>query len=777
MSDSPTPTAPPSLPEFRPISFWRLASKELRETLRDRRTLITLFLMPLIVYPILSLLLQGFFVSSLPLNTENDEIQGETLGNDEYAFVFEKEEILNQIARDLNQGYISFKESQKDYELAQTPEPNEPQPRKIVTENLLTKHSLIWPDLGKSENVKQMVVEGQADLGVLTSFIENSDEERTGIEFTLLYVENDPRSLRALVLMESILDQINLLTYRNVIRAMGYPRGSVPALRINTEALNLESENRVGISIAAIIPLILTLMTITGAVYPAIDLTAGERERGTLESMIAAPIPRRRILLGKLIAIVSVAMLTAIVNLLGMSITLWVFRLDQQFLGEQGLTLAIAGRVLGLLILFAAFFSSVLLVITSFARSFKEGQAYLIPVVMVALAPSLMSLKPDLQLTGLWTVTPLVNIVLLSRDVLDGSAEWRNAAITVLSTAIYSLLALTLAAKFFGTASVLYGQDQGIGTLFKRPRQSTSTATISLAMLCLALLFPASFAWNGVMGRAAASAALDGYSADGSAVTFQLWLATLGLVLVFFLLPFCIASFHRVRFLSGFGVRATSATALLAGVLMGIGFGPLLLQAIAWSTQGMEWLQLSDETIKESLVQRGESHVRQIKSAHIGLLLFSMAIVPAVCEELFFRGLLFQSMRTVFKPWKTILATALLFGAFHLISAGGLTVSRFLPTTIMGVILGWVCYRSNSVIPGILLHAIHNAITVCFAYFRDDLVANNYITEQQKNVPIEALIVGAVCAITGILLLYFFSNPTPKKKTTVLETTPKPPSA
>lgn len=749
------------MPEFRPISFWRLASKELRETLRDRRTLLTLFLMPLIVYPILSLLLQGFFVSNLPLNADGDETQGEKLRSDEYAFVFEQEETLNQIAGVLNEGYISFKQSRKTAESAKPKPANDKKPRTVAPENLLAKHSLIWPDKAKSENVKQMVLEGQADLGVLTTPTTNSDGEQSGIEFTLMYVENDPRSLRALALMENILDQVTISTYRRVMRAMGLPRVNIPTPRIRTEAINLDSENPAGISIAAIIPLILTLMTITGAVYPAIDLTAGERERGTLESMIAAPIPRMRILLGKLIAIVSVAMLTAIVNLLGMSITLWVFRLDEQFLGGQGLTLAIAGRVLGLLILFAAFFSSVLLVITSFARSFKEGQAYLIPVVMVALAPSLMSLKPDLQLTGLWTVTPLVNIVLLSRDVLDGTAEWRNAAITVLSTAIYSLLALTLAAKFFGTASVLYGQDQGIGTLFKRPKRSTQTPSVSLGMVCLALLFPASFAWNGVMARTA----LEGGSTDASLVTVQLWLATFGLILVFFVLPFCIASFHRVQFLPGFGIKATSLTALAAGVLMGIGFGPLLLQAIAWSTQGLEWLQLSDETIKESLVQRGESHVSRIKTAPIILLIFSMAIVPAICEELFFRGLLFQSIRTVFKPWKTIMATALLFGAFHLISAGGLTISRFLPTTIMGVILGWVCYRSNSVIPGILLHAIYNGITVCFAYYRDYLVEQDFITEQQKNVPGNVLLIGAICAVAGILLLYFFSDPTQKKHT------------
>ena len=70
-------------------------------------------------------------------------------------------------------------------------------------------------------------------------------------------------------------------------------------------------------SLAALIPLILVLMTVTGAVYPAIDLTAGERERGTLETLIAAPVPRLGLLLAKYVAVLAVALLTAVVNLAG----------------------------------------------------------------------------------------------------------------------------------------------------------------------------------------------------------------------------------------------------------------------------------------------------------------------------------------------------------------------------------------------------------------------------------------------------------------------------
>src|SRR6185503_2333002 len=74
-------------------------------------------------------------------------------------------------------------------------------------------------------------------------------------------------------------------------------------------------ERMEGLSLRAVVPLILILMTITGAVYPAIDLTAGERERGTLEILVAAPVPRLALLFAKYVTVVTVALMTAVVNL------------------------------------------------------------------------------------------------------------------------------------------------------------------------------------------------------------------------------------------------------------------------------------------------------------------------------------------------------------------------------------------------------------------------------------------------------------------------------
>ena len=200
-------------------------------------------------------------------------------------------------------------------------------------------------------------------------------------------------------------------------------------------------------------------MTITGAVYPAIDLTAGERERGTLEVLMAAPVPRVQLLVAKYVAVLTVALLTAAVNLVAMTATVLLGDLGPILFAKGSLTVGFVVTVLGALALFAAFFSALLLVLASFARSFKEAQAYLIPLMLVAMAPGLLSLLPWLRLNAGLAAVPLLNIVLLTREQMRGEAD---PMLTVLFCfRPLTRCALAVAAKVF-TEDVLYGDSASI---------------------------------------------------------------------------------------------------------------------------------------------------------------------------------------------------------------------------------------------------------------------------------------------------------------------------
>jgi ABC-2 type transport system permease protein/sodium transport system permease protein len=248
----------------------------------------------------------------------------------------------------------------------------------------------------------------------------------------LLFVREYPMGEKALRHIEQSLTSANVRLLQQRLRVLASQHSSVP---IHAQRVDLKpADFRPAVSIFTVLPLILILMTITGAVYPAIDLTAGERERGTLEILVAAPVPRLGLLLAKYVSVLTVALLTATVNLLTMTITIMAGGMGQVLLGKSGWSPLVVAEVFCLMVLFAGFFSAVLLSLTSFARSFKEAQAYLIPLMLLALAPGLLSVMPGLELKGMLAVAPVINIVLLGRDLLEQNANPAMAAVVVITT-------------------------------------------------------------------------------------------------------------------------------------------------------------------------------------------------------------------------------------------------------------------------------------------------------------------------------------------------------
>ena len=136
------------------------------------------------------------------------------------------------------------------------------------------------------------------------------------------------------------------------------------------------------------------------------------------------------------------------------------------------------------------------------------------------------------------------------------------------------------------------------------------------------------------------------------------------------------------------------------------------------------------------------------------LILLTLAVTPAVCEEFFFRGFLFQSLRDRLKGWGVVVTTALLFGLFHVATPSVLSPERFLPSTFMGLALGWVCLRTGSVLPGMVLHACHNGLLLTLLCYRDAIMANGWGVFDQQRLPWWWLAVGFALVFVGGMLVY-----------------------
>jgi sodium transport system permease protein len=713
------PTAPavaPGSPAAQVGRLGRLILKELREVLRDRRTILTLVLMPVLVYPLLSVAFQQFFLASAKTNQPPD-----------YLVAFANEEEAGLV---VDYWQITAARVPRPPIL---PSPGVPDP---PAEDRLPVR------VGVREDMEEAVLQGRFDLGIrLRDPARWQEAQRSGyrpdqnlrLECELVYVQGSPQAEAAREYVERLFAAANARFLQARLNVLGVQGQRADPVRVAYEPRRDPFAGST-FSLTTFIPLILILMTITGAVYPAIDLTAGERERGTLEVLIAAPIPRLGVLFAKYVAVVTVAVLTAVANLTMMAVTLSVSGLTPVIFGPAGLTVGLVVEVFGLLLLFAAFFSAVLLAVTSFARSFKEAQAYLIPLMLLALAPGILSLVPGVKLSGLLTVTPLVNMVLLARDLFEGQAQAGLAAVVVLSTLLYALAALAAAARLFGAEAVLYSDQSGWSDLLRRPAEPRPAPTVVSALFCMALLFPASFLATSLIGRW-----------EGVPLDARLGLLAAVTALLFGGIPLAAAALGRVRLTSGFLVRGSSPGAFAGALLLGLSLWPL----------AHEVLLLMKDWGLTALRSEQEEHFRalgrQLKDLSPALVVLGLGVVPAVVEEWFFRGYLFSALRAVASARTTLVASALLFGLFHLVTTDALAVERFVTSTLLGLVLGWVCWRSGSVLPGMLLHACHNGAVALLACYEEELRQSGW--DPNTHVPVAWLSAAVLGAVAGAALL------------------------
>jgi ABC-2 type transport system permease protein/sodium transport system permease protein len=698
-------TAPPSLPEPpRPQAtlgrLARLTLKELREILRDRRTIVTLVLMPVLVYPLLSIGFRQFFLTRLASESRPTYRVG--FVEDAQGFWFRM--FLDEYG-----------------DPADATPASEPAP--II-------------EFYTHDDLETAVDLGVIDVGIRLSDFDPQRLERARTlaqDVELIVLDGYVLGQRAADHFERAVARANV---RFLDQQLGLMRIRQRAEPVRTVRETIPSDEPAqGVSLLTALPLILILMTITGAVYPAIDLTAGERERGTLEILVAAPVPRLGLLLAKYVSVLTVALLTATVNLATMSLTIVLSGLGPTLMGEEGLTPLVIAQVFALLVLFAGFFSAVLLSLTSFARSFKEAQAYLIPLMLLSLAPGLMSMIPGLELKGFLAVAPLVNIVLLGRDLLEQNVDPLMAAIVVASNFFYAAAAIGAAAKVFGSEDVLFNVQGAWSDWLQRPPRPRPAPTVSTALFCLALIFPAFFVITSSLGQLADLPLGTRLAFSGASTA-----------LLFAGFPLAAAWLRRDPLASAFQLTRPPLLAIPAAVLLGASLWPWAHELIVWQHE------LGLITLGEQQLERAREFLSRARGEiSLPVLLVSLALLPGVCEELLFRGYLFRALRTQLSGQATVICTGLLFGGFHLITDHSLAIERLLPSTLLGFALGWVCLRTGSTIPGMILHVCHNGLLLTLAWLQP-LLSQRWDIQEQSHLPGTWLAAAAVLALAGAWL-------------------------
>lgn len=771
--------------------FGRLCLKELRESLRDRRTVITLVLMPLLIYPLLSLVLNRVLLNSVAARARqvvtigmSPEIEASPfpeflltgwslLADEQHSPVFlepvlkasknklaisaeEPESALPEpdllvIAQDpsneLRKGTVDLVILRKLRTREQLPPPAGLQPGQLPLgppQLGPLPQGLLQPELlppGVEERATEQPLQIDTPENLARKERRRVRREKTEQVFDALgdyeiqYRMNDPASERALQVVERAFSAFNNASARTTL-------GEKHDAPIRLVATPVSLPSNYADMLATMIPLVLVLMTMAGAVYPAIDLTAGERERGTMEALVVSPTPSYVLLLAKYSAVVTVSLLTALANLLAMTITLWASGMGRIIFGQATLSTAMVGQVLALLILFTTFFSALLLAITSFARSFKEAQAYLIPVMLLALTPGVLSLLPGIRFTNLMATIPLVNIVLLARQLLTDSVEWNTALVAVICTGIYAATALAVASRLFGSDASMQGSQGSWRDLLRRPAETSDYPKPDQMAMTMAVLFPMYFVASSVLPGTSES--MSTRLAIAAMVSFALILG----------LPVVVSWFRRLNFHTTFrlhvGTRRQWLMWLPAVVTLGLSTWTIAHEVFYYS-------QRLIGTIDANRLGDVAKFANQLRELPLVFVLFVFAITPAICEEFFFRGFVLGSLNRLSRVM-AVVVSSILFGLMHVLTSNVLMVERFLPTALIGVLLAVIALRTGSIWPGMIFHAIHNGLQFTLNHFRDELAKWDYLVEEGAHLPATWLIAGVGATAVGLSLLMLGST-------------------
>jgi sodium transport system permease protein len=313
----------------------------------------------------------------------------------------------------------------------------------------------------------------------------------------------------------------------------------------------------------------------------------------------------------------------------------------------------------------------------------------------------------------------------LARDLSEAKANLTSAGIVVVSTLVYALAAITVAARIFGAEAVLFSEQQGWSDMVRRPAQPQSTATVSGALLCLALLFPASFIIVSMLPQAA-----DTRLASQVLATF----------LTFAGMPILACWWGRIRFVSGFQLAPPPWTAWPAALALAAAAVPAILQLV------MLMLQWKLTFLNYQLEQQIRIMVRGWRAAYTAPVLIGLAAAIGVAEELFFRGFLFSALRSRASRQVTIVGSAVLFGLFHFVN----NADQLIPSTLMGLMLGWMCWQTRSVLPCIFLHASYNAMLFGLMYYQFE----QSLSRLGPEVPVWWQIAAFPLAAAGVILLW-----------------------
>ena len=668
-----------------------ILGREIRDQLRDRRTLFVIAILPLLLYPLLGMsifqvsqFLQARPTSVLVIGAESLAGLPPLFDDGRFAVeLFSQPEKARLLEVYFAAAPLAQDSAAADAEWARSMD--------LVQEGKFDAALYFPPDFARRLEAYRRAIHDRLGQAFRNPPAPQTADGQAALQVPSPRVHYSKASERSTFAYVRLLEPLNAWTDKvgeENLEAGGVPIDAARPFKISTdEGQNAElSEGRAVWS--KVFPVLLLIWALTGAFYPAVDLCAGEKERGTLETLLCSPAERSEIVLGKLVTIMLFSMATAILNVICMAATGWVVVRQIPGLGAPPLAAMLWLPVA--LVPISALFSALCLALAAFSRSTKEGQYYLMPLLLVTTPLVVLPMAPGVELTLGNSLIPVTGVVLLLRTMLQGN-YWQAlqfAPPVILVTLGCCLLAIRWAVDQFNSESVLFreGERFGVGLWLRHLLHDRQpTPTVAGAIFCGVLILMVRF----FMGLALPQPA-DFHGLAVLSLVTQLAVIAMPALLATVMLTSSPVQTLRLRWPPWLTIPAAAFLAVvLHPAAEALQMGVMELYPVGEEMRRfLEWLE------------------RLLRDAPTWEVLLIVALTPAICEELAFRGFILSGFRHLGHKWWAIAYTSIFFGLTHVI------LQQSIVACLIGLVIGLIAVQSGSILPAMIFHLVHNSLTV-----------------------------------------------------------------
>jgi sodium transport system permease protein len=624
--------------------------KELLDCIRDKRTIISVLVLPMLLYPLLMI---GF---SSMITRQERKLESQRMN------YFLEDRVNNDDTR-------------------------------MISDSLSRTPFMFRTD--KTGDLRKLIGDHTVNAAIILERCDSLSALYPGYRATIVYDGSDDRSRLAHDRMKMIMEKLEKRMVSERLAELSLSTRILDAVATKDE--NTADPNRMlGFAIGKFLPYLLIMLTVSSGMVIASDIMAGEKERRTLETLLVSGARRNELVTGKFFTVITFSFATVVCNLFSIYLSMTQMMGKEVDLSKFHLPLGSFALFFVAMLPFISLMGALVLMVSTFSRNMKESQSYLSPIMIGCMVLSFAPMLPGVEMNAAFSLIPVVNIALLFKEIVLGQFNLLHYSMVIGSTLLLDVAAIWGMVRIFNQESMLFRVETEKSLKFwGKDRGNAFTpgfAMMVFALLILLLVYVGS-KWQ-----------------QKDIVTGLLQTE----VILIYLPAYLIFRISKTDVRETIRLKAPKLSSLLLALLLAV-------PAFILANKFIDLIDLVYPIPNDYLARMGD--LLRMRDSGIWLKLAVLALAPGICEEFLFRGYFLSAFRKS-GFWPSILIVGVLFGVFHL------DPFRSPPAALLGIWLGFLMLRSDSILVAMAAHFANNALSVLLGEYADRIPASWHIIEK-----------------------------------------------